>query len=124
MQTDPLLPYHDGADVGIGGMFDQMVDRITAENLNSFTLEDLGDRCAKFHDGFPSLDDVGFPDRLDGDWSRNWLLGKALWVEKEPYTSCGSHRGSASRSHAEESKRCLNEAPLIFLARSPKQVRE
>jgi hypothetical protein len=55
VQTDALLPYHDRPDVGLGSMLDQMIDRIAAENLNPLAFEDLGDGCAKFHDGCPPL---------------------------------------------------------------------
>ena len=54
VQPDALLAHHHGADVGIGGEFDQMIDRIAAENLDALALHDFRDRSAEFH-GHSSL---------------------------------------------------------------------
>ena len=49
VQADALLAHHDRADVGIGGVFDQVIDRIAAEDLDSLTLHDFGDGRAELH---------------------------------------------------------------------------
>jgi hypothetical protein len=50
MQASPLLSNYDGANVGLGGSLDDGVDRITDQELNAFTLENLGDGSGSFHD--------------------------------------------------------------------------
>ena len=49
VQPDALLPHHDRADVGIGRKFDQMIDRIAAEDLDPLALHDFRDRGAELH---------------------------------------------------------------------------
>ena len=38
-----------GPDIGGGGMFDQVIDRIAAEDLDPFALHDFCDGGAEFH---------------------------------------------------------------------------
>jgi hypothetical protein len=60
VQPDPFLPHHDGADIGVGGMFNEMIDRIATENLYSLALHDFRNGSAEFHaDPSPKLADVG-----------------------------------------------------------------
>ena len=49
MQSDPLLPHHHRADVGVGRVLNEMIDRIAAENLDSLALHDFCDGGAEFH---------------------------------------------------------------------------
>ena len=57
---DALLPHHHGADIGIGGVLDEMIDRIAAENFDSLALHDFRNGGAEFHaDLSPKLADVG-----------------------------------------------------------------
>jgi hypothetical protein len=51
VQPNALLPHHDGADVGIGRVFDEMVHGIAAENLNSLALHDFRNGGAELHGG-------------------------------------------------------------------------
>ena len=53
VQADSLLPHHDGADIGIRRIFDQMLDRIAGEDLNPLTLHDFRNGRAEFHTGLP-----------------------------------------------------------------------
>ncbi len=54
VQPDALLPHHHGADVGIGCMFNKVIDRIAAENLYSLALHDFCNCGAEFHgNSFP-----------------------------------------------------------------------
>ena len=53
MQADSLLPDHDGADIRIRRIFDQMIDRIAGEDLNPLTLHDFCNGRAEFHAGLP-----------------------------------------------------------------------
>ena len=49
VQADALLPHHHRADVGGGGMFDEVIDRIAAEDLDSLALHDFRNGGAEFH---------------------------------------------------------------------------
>ena len=49
MQPDPLLPNHHRPDVGVGGVLDEMIDRIAAENLDALALHDFRNRRAELH---------------------------------------------------------------------------
>ena len=51
VHADALLPHHHRADVGIGGVFDEMIDRIAAEDLDALALHDFRNRGAELHDG-------------------------------------------------------------------------
>ena len=51
VNADAFLAHHDRADVGIGGVFDQVIDRIAAEDLDALALHDFRDRSAELHDG-------------------------------------------------------------------------
>jgi hypothetical protein len=51
--ADALLPHHDRADVGIGREFDQMIDRIAAEDLDPLALHDFRNRRAELHGCLP-----------------------------------------------------------------------
>ncbi len=63
MQADALLTHHDGADIDIGGVFDEVIDGIAAENFDSLALHDFRDGCAELH----------------GDSSQDWpMLGSAF----------------------------------------------
>ena len=53
MDADALLPHHDRADVGIGREFDQMIDRVAAEDLDPLPLHDFRDGGAEFHGCLP-----------------------------------------------------------------------
>ena len=49
MNANPLLPAHHRPDIGGGGVFDQMVDGIAAEDLDPLALHDFRDGVAEFH---------------------------------------------------------------------------
>jgi hypothetical protein len=49
VQPDALLPHHDGADIGVGGVLDEMVHWIAAEDLNSLALHDFRNGGAELH---------------------------------------------------------------------------
>ena len=49
VQPDALLPHHHRADIGVGGVLDQMIDRIAAEDLDPLALHDFRDRGAELH---------------------------------------------------------------------------
>jgi hypothetical protein len=60
VDADAFLTHHHRADVGIRRIFDQMVDRIAAEDLDSLALHDFRDGGAELHDGFsPWMQAVG-----------------------------------------------------------------
>jgi hypothetical protein len=49
VQPRALLAHDDRADVGFRRRFDDLVDRIADEELHAFALENLRDRCRRFH---------------------------------------------------------------------------
>jgi hypothetical protein len=49
VQPDAFLPHHHRADIGIGGVFDKVIDRIAAEDLDTLALHDFCNGGAKFH---------------------------------------------------------------------------
>jgi len=49
VQPDAFLPHHDGADIDLRRVLDQVIDGITREDPNALTLHDLGDRRAQLH---------------------------------------------------------------------------
>ncbi len=59
VQPDAFLPHHHRPDIGIGGMFDQMIDRIAAEDLDPLALHDFRDRGAELHGGLSPLIQAG-----------------------------------------------------------------
>ena len=77
VDADALLPHHDRADIGIGGKFDQVIDRIAAEDLDALALHDFRDRRTELHDASPQ---IAAPVRSGGfasSWNRNLRVGKA-----------------------------------------------
>ncbi len=55
VQSNPLLPHHHRADIDVGRVLYEMIDRIAAENLDSLALHDFYDGGAEFHaDSSPS----------------------------------------------------------------------
>ena len=54
VEAGALLPHHHGADVGVGRVFDQVVDRVAAENLDSLALHDFRNGGAELHADPPS----------------------------------------------------------------------
>ena len=60
VHADAFLAHHHRADVGSGGKFDDVVDRIAAEDLDSLPLHDFRDGGAELHDGLPV-----WPSRFD-----------------------------------------------------------
>ena len=48
VQPDALLTHHDRADIGVGGEFDEVIDRITAEDLDPLALHDFRNRGTSF----------------------------------------------------------------------------
>ena len=48
VQADPLLAHDDRADVRLGGVFQQLVDRIAAEDLDPLALHDFSDSVSDF----------------------------------------------------------------------------
>ncbi len=78
VQPDALLPHHYRADVGIGCMFNQVIDGIAAENLNSLALHDFRDGGAKLHgSSFPKTGRCWCRPVADS-WNRILSIGKAL----------------------------------------------
>ena len=72
VDADAFLPHHHRADIGIGGMFDQMIDRIAAEDLDPLALHDFRNRGAELHDGLPPWLQAGLLRRfaqLEQDFS-------------------------------------------------------
>ncbi len=53
VESDALLPHHHRADVGGGGVFDQMIDRIAAENLDPLAFHDFCNGGAELHADSP-----------------------------------------------------------------------
>jgi hypothetical protein len=49
MQANALLAHHDGTNIDRRRELDEMIDRISGENLDAFALEDRRDRCPYFH---------------------------------------------------------------------------
>lgn len=49
VDADALLPHHDGSDLGLGRVLDQMVDRIAAEDLDPLAPHDFCDGGAELH---------------------------------------------------------------------------
>src|SRR5260370_401914 len=75
VQSDALLPHHHRADIGAGGVFDEMIDRVTAENCYSLTLHDFRNGGAEFH----AASSRNWPmsgSAYDGSWNRNPSIGK------------------------------------------------
>ncbi len=63
VEADAFLPHHDRADIGIGGVLDEVIDGIAAENFDSLALHDFRNGGAELHD----------------DSSRDWpMLGSAF----------------------------------------------
>ena len=75
VHADTLLAHHDRADVGVGGMLDQMVDRIAAEDLDPLALHDFRDCRAELHGVSPQ--DGRLPAFCSATWNRNRAGGKA-----------------------------------------------
>ena len=77
VQADAFLPHHDGTDIGVGGILDQMIDRIAAQNFDALALEDFRNRGAEFHAIPPqNAADCSF-GLLPIIWNRNQAAGKA-----------------------------------------------
>ncbi len=55
VHADAFLAHHHRAYVGSGGKFDDMIDRIAAEDLDSLPLHDFRDGGAELHDGLPVI---------------------------------------------------------------------
>src|SRR6202035_2860907 len=76
VQSDALLAHHHRADVGAGGVFNEVIDRIAAENLDSLALHDFRNGGAEFHStssrNWPILDSA-----WRDSWNRNRPIGKA-----------------------------------------------
>ena len=53
VQADALLAHDHRADVGRGGEFQQVVDRIAAEDLDPLALHNLSDSLTDFHPSIP-----------------------------------------------------------------------
>jgi hypothetical protein len=71
VQSDALLPHHHRADVGGGGVFDEVIDRIAAENLDTLALHDFCNGGAEFHADPPlELTDVGL--------GLAWIVGTGI----------------------------------------------
>jgi hypothetical protein len=49
VNPDAFLPHHHRADVGGGGMLDEVIDRIAAEDLDTLPLHDFRDGGAELH---------------------------------------------------------------------------
>lgn len=49
VDPDALLAHHHGSDLGFRRVLDQVVDRITAEDLDPLALHDFRDRSAELH---------------------------------------------------------------------------
>src|ERR1700689_2999036 len=49
MQANSLLAHDDGPDVSLRRIFQQVVDRIAAEDLDPLPLHDFSDRVSDFH---------------------------------------------------------------------------
>src|SRR5581483_4789727 len=74
---DALLAHHDGADVCVGGVLDQMVDRVAAEDLDPLALHDFRDCRAELHGRFSPEEPADCPTRPSPSWNRNSAAGKA-----------------------------------------------
>ena len=77
MDADTFLPDHHGADLGIGGKFDQMIDRIAAQDLDALALHDFRDRGAELHDGLSLWAAGRFGPAICTSWNRIFPSGKA-----------------------------------------------
>ena len=53
VQADALLAHDDRADIGRGGEFEQMVDGIAAEDLDSLAFHDFRDSLTDLHSSIP-----------------------------------------------------------------------
>jgi hypothetical protein len=57
VDAGPLLAHDDRADVDLGRRFDDVVDRVADQELDAFSLEDLGDGVGHLHDdSLPSIE--------------------------------------------------------------------
>jgi hypothetical protein len=65
MNADAFLTHHHGADIGIGGVFDEVIDRITAEDFDALALHDFRDRRAELHDRLSPLWQAGSSGRFE-----------------------------------------------------------
>ena len=64
VNADALLAHHDRADVGIGGVFDEVIDRIAAEDFDPLALHDFRDGGAELHDGLSPCVTAGWSGRI------------------------------------------------------------
>src|SRR5262249_27435916 len=83
VQPDALLPHHDRADAGVGGVLDQVVDRIAAEDLDPLALHDFRDCRAELHGRFSPQGPAVCPTRpVLASWNRNFAAGKARFAAR------------------------------------------
>ena len=74
VHADALLAHDDGADVGVGGVLDQMIDRIAAEDLDPLALHDFRDCRAELHGRFSPQGSADCPTRPSSiaSWNRRY----------------------------------------------------
>ena len=77
VNADALLAHHDRADVGIGGIFNEMIDRIAAEDFDPLPLHDFRNGGAELHDGLSPGLQAGLVRSLCKSRNRIFLPGKA-----------------------------------------------
>jgi hypothetical protein len=49
VQPDPLLADHDRPYIDLCGVFDQVIDGVSAKDIDTFALHDLRDRVSDLH---------------------------------------------------------------------------
>ena len=49
MQADALLADDDRTDIGLGGVFQQMIDRVAAEDFDPLAPHDFRNRVTNLH---------------------------------------------------------------------------
>ena len=76
VKADAFLPHHHRADVGIGGVFDEVIDRVAAKDLDAFALHDFRNGGAEFHADLSPIWPM-LSSAWTDSWNRNPSPGKA-----------------------------------------------
>src|SRR6202035_2070941 len=95
VDADALLPHHDRADVGIGRVLDEMIDRIAAEDFYPLALHDFRNRGAELHADLSPWTGRCWARPSRASWNRNPSIGKAC--APPPSGSSDMHPGALGR---------------------------
>jgi len=71
------LPHHHRADIGVGGKFDEVIDRIAAEDLDALAFHDFRDCRTSFMTLLPLP--RRFAPAICPSWNRILCIVKLRW---------------------------------------------